>query len=105
MANTKSNFSKSANEELINHYGLVRLRVSGSASLRLSLYSLDEINQNVLLPIPIVSKTNIEPTRLSNITEQRTKLEIRTTEINETLQISKVIVYLKPVAKSYPQLT
>lgn len=99
MAKTK------ANEEVINHYGAVRLRVKGSANLRLVLYSLDEIKQNALLAVPIQSKTDVEPTRLSNFTQQRAKLEIRTTEIDETFQISKIVVFVKPVAKSYPQLT
>jgi hypothetical protein len=93
----------SGSEEVINHYGAVRLRVNGSANLNLNLYSLDETKASVLLSLPLQSLTNIEPTRLSNFTQQRTKLEIRTTQINETFQISKIIVFVKPVAKSYPQ--
>ena len=99
MAKTK------VNEEVINHYGAVRLRAKGSANLKLVLYSLDEIKQNALLAVPLQSKTNIEPTRLSNFTQQRAKLEIRITEINEIFQISKIIVFVKPVAKSYPGTT
>ncbi len=103
MANTKSNFAKSVNEEVINHYGAVRLRVKGSANLLLKLFSLDEVKQTTLLPVPILAKNNIEPNRLSNFTQQRAKLEIRTIEINETFQISKIIVFVRPTAKSYPE--
>lgn len=93
---------QSGSEEVINHFGAIRLRAKGSANLRLNLYSLDEVKQSVLLPITLQSSTNIEPTRLSNFTQQRAKLEIRTTEINEFFQISKAIVFVRPVAKSYP---
>jgi len=84
-------------EEVINHYGAVRLRVNGSASLQLTLYSL--------APITIQSTTNIEPNRLSNFTQQRAKLQIKTTAIGETFLISKIIVFVKPVAKSYPEVS
>lgn len=102
MANTKSNFAKSVNEEVVNHYGAVRLRVIGSASLKMNLFSLDRVKQFILLPLTIISKNFIEPTRLSNFTQQRARLEIRTTEIDETFRISKVIIFVKPIAKSYP---
>lgn len=105
MANTKTSFAKSANEEVINHYGAVRLRVVGSASLRLTLFSLNEVKISPLLSLPIISKTNKEPNRLSNFTQQRAKLEIRTTEVDEVFQISKVIVFVRPVAKSFPEIS
>lgn len=103
MTTRRSSFASSVNEEVINHYGAVRLRVTGSASLLLKLFSSDEVKQKTLLPLTIVSKTNIEPNRLANFTQQKAKLEIRTTEIDETFKISKIIVFVKPVAKSYPQ--
>jgi hypothetical protein len=95
--------SSSKGEEVINHYGAVRIRVTGSASLKLKLFSFDNVVQTTLIPITIINATNIEPNRLSNFTQQRAKLEIRTTEINETFQISKIIVFIKPVAKSFPE--
>lgn len=96
--------TKAANAEgIINHFGAVRLRVKGSASLKLTLYSLDETKSSALAPITLSSTTNIEPNRLSNFTQQRAKLRIETTEIDETFQISKIVVFVKPVAKSYPE--
>ena len=103
MATRKSSFATSVNEEVINHFGLVRFRIFGSANLKMTLFSLDETKYFSLLALAIKAKNNIEPTQLSNFTQQRAKLEIRTTEINETFQISKAIVYVRPVAKSYPQ--
>ena len=95
----------SGGEELINHYGAIRLRVTGSASLYMALYSLNEVKQSVLLPIPVISVNNVEPNRLSNFTQQRAKLEIRTINIDETFQISKIIVFVKPVANSFPEVS
>jgi hypothetical protein len=94
---------KSVGEEVINHYGAVRLRVKGTAQLQLTLLSLDETQANVLVPIQINSLTNIEPNRLANFTQQRAKLQIAVTNINENFIISKIIVFIKPVAKSWPE--
>lgn len=90
-------------EGLINHYGLVRLRLTGSGNLRMRLLSLDEVRQRVLSPIAMVDPAYKEPTRLSNFTQQRAQLEIKTTAINETFKVSKVVVFIKQVAASYPQ--
>ena len=94
--------SSSSIEGLINHYGAIRLRSKGSATLQLTLTSLDRTLQNALIPITLSSLTNVEPLRLSNFTQQRASLEIRTTQLNENFQISKVVIYIKPVASSYP---
>ena len=103
MAVTKASFAKSVDEEVINHYGAVRMHVNGSASLKLALFSLDDVKSSTLLPLVLQAKTNIEPNRLSNFTQQKATLEVRTTEIDEIFEISKIIVFVKPVAKSYPE--
>jgi hypothetical protein len=93
---------KSGGEETVNHYGLVRLRVNGAAQLRMTLFSLDRIISNVLVPVPLKSQTYLEPTRLSNMTQQRAKLQITTTGLGEYFRISKIVIFVKPVAKSWP---
>ena len=92
----------SKTEETVNHYGLIRLRVNGAGDLKQTLYSLDDVKSNVLAPLTLASATNIEPTRLSNFTQQRVYLDLRVTEINEYFVISKIIVFAKPVATSFP---
>jgi hypothetical protein len=89
-------------EELVNHYGLVRLRCKGSANLVMTLFSLDSVENFQLAPITLSVATNIEPTQLSNFTQQRAMLEIRTLNLGEKFQISKVVVFSKPVANSFP---
>jgi hypothetical protein len=95
--------TKKIKEEVINHYGAVRMRVTGSANLQMTLFSFDETQSFTLLPVTIQSKTNIEPNRLSNFTQQRAKLMIKTTGLGESFLISKIIIFTKPVAESYPE--
>jgi hypothetical protein len=94
---------KKSSEELVNHYGAARLRMLGSGNLKLTMFSLDLVKAHVMLPLPLTPRTFKEPNRLSNFTQQRACLEVRTTQIDETFQISKVIMFIKPVAKSYPE--
>jgi hypothetical protein len=89
-------------EETVNHYGLIRLRVAGSGQLRTRLLSLDEVEEDILYPLDMSDPTDIEPTRLSNMTQQRAQLEIKTTQMDETFHCSKIIIFAKPVATSYP---
>ncbi len=92
----------SESEEVVNHYGAVRIHVTGVGNLKLKLFSFDEVKAFSLVAIALKTKNNIEPTRLSNFTQQKAKLEIRITEINETFFINKIVVFVRPVAKSFP---
>lgn len=89
-------------EESVNHYGGVRMRVTGSGNLKMRLLSLSETRESVLIPFVLAATTDIEPFRLANFTQQRAQLEIKTTVINETFEISKIIIFVKPVASSLP---
>lgn len=91
-------------EEVINHYGAVRVRAKGYGQLQMSLLSLDETLSNTLAPITMATATNVEPNRLCNFTQQRAKLMIGTINFGETFQISKIIIFVKPVAKSWPEI-
>jgi hypothetical protein len=101
MAGYRPTPSKS--QEVINHFGAVRLRVNGYANLQLTLLSLDEIQNNILAPIPLQTATNIEPNRLSNFTQQRAKLMIQTINSGEYFVISRIVIFTKPVAMSWPE--
>lgn len=101
MARRKTN-GFSSGEENINHYGAIRLRVTGSGNLQATLFSLDEVQSFQMVNIPLASVNNQEPTRLSNFTQQRAKLLLQVSNINESFTIKKIIVFIKPVAKNYP---
>ena len=88
--------------ESINHYNAVRLRVTGSGSLQMFLRSFDNTISETLTSLTMAATTNREPTQLANFIDQRAQLELKTTEINETFTVSKIIVFLKPFATEFP---
>ncbi len=86
----------------VQHYNGVRMRLTGSGSLQMTLYSLDEINSQSLVAFTMAATTAREPTRLANFKSQRCSLEVKTTLINETFRISKIIIFAKPVESEFP---
>jgi len=86
----------------INHYNAVRMRVTGAGSLQMKLLSLDDIDTQTLVPFTMAATTQREPTRLANFKSQRARLEIKTTLIDETFRISKIIIFSKPVESEFP---
>lgn len=86
----------------VQHYNGVRMRLTGAGSLQMTLYSLDEVNSSVLVPFTMAATTAREPTRLANFKSQRASLEVKTTVINETFRISKIIIFAKPVESEFP---
>lgn len=89
--------------ELI-HFGSVRMRVLGSGNLQLSLHSLDEaLNSVDLTDVSLETSTNRESLTLSNFIDQYGQLEVKTTELNEYFEISRIIIFIRPVGTGYPQ--
>lgn len=89
--------------EFEHHVVAVRLRVKGVGNLRLQLTDLDQVQTDVLVPLPMLTTTRFEPTRLANIQSQRIRLEGKTTAINEGFAINRIVIFAKPVAQEYPQ--
>lgn len=87
----------------ILHAAAVRLRVTGSGNLKVFLRSLDNTRNVQLTSIPMSATTNREPTVIANFQEQRIQLELRTTEIDEGFTISRIVIFVKPIAEGYPQ--
>ena len=86
------------------HFGTVRMRATGAGNLQLFLHSLNESdNSDTLTSIPLLAATNREPTILANFIDQYGQLEIKTTEINEVFEISKIVIFIRPVSTGYPQ--
>lgn len=88
--------------ENISHFTAVRLRVVGSGNLNMTLYSLDDVNSQVLAPLAMSATTNIQPTRLANFNEQRAALWLGTTEKDEYFRINRIILFSKEIFTSYP---
>lgn len=85
-----------------HHIVGIRMRVTGAGSLQMALQDLDNIQTQILNPFVLSATTRIEPTRLANFQSQRIRLNLTTTEINETFKVQRIIIYAKPVAVEYP---
>jgi hypothetical protein len=94
--------AKNAISEVEHHIVSLKFRVTGAGNLKIKLTDLDQIQTENLVDLPMALTTRIEPTRLANFQSQRTRWEIRTTEIDEVFAIRKIIMFVKPVAVEYP---
>jgi hypothetical protein len=96
--------SKSSFTGELVHFGTIRMRATGSGNLQLFMHSLDDsLNSVTLADVALQVTTNREPTVLANFIDQYGQLEIKTTEIDETFEISKIVIFIKPVSSGYPQ--
>lgn len=93
---------QSSQGENEHHVVGVRMRITGSGNLDMSLSDLDNVRIQTLVPFAMSATTRIEPTRLANFQSQRIRLNGSTDEINETFLIKRIIIYAKPVAVEYP---
>jgi hypothetical protein len=88
--------------ENILHFGAVRLRITGTASLQMEMIPYDGQNIKTLKPLQIIQLPGKDLDRLCNVKAQRARLKISTLKINENIRVDKVIFYVKPVASQYP---
>lgn len=86
----------------ILHCVAVRYRLTGSGNFQTFLRSLDDVENVQLANIAMQATTNREPTILANFEEQRIQLEGKTTAIDETFTISRITIFVKPIAEGYP---
>jgi hypothetical protein len=88
--------------ENILHFNAVRLRVTGVGNLKMEFISLDDMKIQELKPIPMLLKTDREPTRLANFISQRARFKVSLDHINERFVINRIIIYAKELYSSYP---
>ena len=88
--------------EAEHHIVGIRLRVIGEGNLRLALLGLNDIQRLELKPLPLATTNRFEPMVLSNFQSQRVRLELKTTEIDERMEVGRIIIFAKPVASEYP---
>jgi hypothetical protein len=88
--------------ESTTHFAAIRIRVNGTGQLRLSVFSLDNLNSKLLTPLDMAPQNRYSPTRLVNFVEQRASFEIKTTNPNEAFRINRIIIFTKELYKSYP---
>lgn len=85
------------------HFGMARYCVNGSGTLRSKFLSFNETASFILPNITMSLTTDEEPLILGNFIKQKAFLKIETTAINETFDINKIIIFIKPVGTGYPQ--
>lgn len=94
--------SEGSSGENISHFAAIRIRVNGTGSLRMAVYSLDDVRSKTLVPFTMATVTRIIPTRIVNFMEQRAAFEIKTTDIDDFFRINRIVVFTKEVFTSYP---
>lgn len=88
---------------MINHFHPIQLRVVGSGNLCARLIGLNESETQELVPIVMNATTGREPVYIASFVQERAKLKIYTTEIDEKFHIKKITIYIKPIYTSGPQ--
>jgi hypothetical protein len=94
--------SEQSSGESTSHFGSIRIRVDGTGFLRLSAFSLDDLNSKLMVPLLMAPKNRYSPTRIVNFVEQRATFELKTTGIGEKFRINRIIIFSKELYKSYP---
>jgi hypothetical protein len=90
------------NGEGLLHTGAIRFRVTGVGNLDSELLSLDETVTADLAPLALSLIPGKEQRILSNFISQRVKLRLSTDEIDEYVNISRIILFIKPIWSEYP---
>jgi len=88
---------------LINHFSEVRIRATGSGILKPVLYSLDDVNSQPLVNFTLSATTDRQVNGIANFKTMRARLELKTTEIDETFLIRSITIFVKPSETAFPQ--
>ncbi len=91
------------NDENLIHYGGVRMRISGSGNLQATMLGMDSIVTNPLATTALSNAPGKDIFLLGNLISQKARLLLKTTAINETFKINRIILYTKDIYTSYPQ--
>jgi hypothetical protein len=87
----------------VNHYNAVRLRVTGSGTLKGQLQTMNEIYTDTFANLTLQATDDSSPVLLANLTSERASLYLYTDQIDDQFAISRIVVFLKQVATSFPQ--
>jgi hypothetical protein len=71
--------------------------------MQFTLEDYSAIQSVPLAPLTLQAATRFEPIVLSNFQSQRTRLIGEVLNLGEWFEISRIIVFAKPVAEEYPQ--
>lgn len=94
--------SEQSSGESTSHFASIRIRVNGTGDLRLAVFSLDDLNSKLLVPLTMAERNRFSPTRIVNFVEQRASFELKTENIGEKFRINRIVIFTKELYKSYP---
>lgn len=89
--------------QFINHFGQVRMRVTGTGVMSARLLSLDDVQTINLADTTMQASTPKFVNLHTNFEQQRARLELKTTGFGATFLLRQIIFYVKPVGTNYPQ--
>ena len=89
--------------QFINHFGQVRIRVTGSGVMSARLISLSDTADINLANTTMEATTPKFVNLHTNFEQQRARLELKTTEFGATFLIRQIIFYIKPDGTNYQQ--
>lgn len=89
--------------QFINHFGQVRIRVTGGGVLQARLISLDDLQEIQLADTTLQSASAKYVNLHTNFEQQKARLELKTTELGAEFLVRQIIFYVKPVGTNYPQ--
>lgn len=92
------------NDNII-HVGAIKLRLVGSGNLVPTLIALDAATKKVLVSIPMSTININEPVRLCNFVSQKAVLRLETNMLNENFTINKIMIFIKPIYSSVPNVS
>jgi hypothetical protein len=88
--------------DFISHFTGIRMRITGSGTMRPSMMSQDDIITYPLAPITLSSTSRFHSFTLANVIEQRAHLQLKTTEINDDFAINRIILFGKTMFTQVP---
>lgn len=94
--------SQGSSGEFINHFTGIRVRVAGTGVLRPTMHGQDSVTSSVLPTITMATTNRFSNFVLANVVEQRVGLELKTTAIDETFTIHRIVLFARPMATMTP---
>lgn len=88
--------------ESILHFGAIRLRVTGTGIVTSTLFNLDMTKSFTPNSFDLDNIDGSEPLVLANLNTQRAILRLETNHINAYFEVSRIILYQRPIWEDYP---
>lgn len=89
-------------EEDLTHFGATKIRVTGTGTLRQKFYGFDNVLTQTLGNVTMSASPGQQPLMLANFINQRARLELKTTGIDEKMNVNRILVFTKPIFTSLP---